>query len=90
MGLNVSTFSLAGDDARLAYGTMTTSSNIWSEPWDDRGRRTAAPPTQVTFGQQTIEQFAFSRDGAWLYYDSDLAGNADLYRMSMASGSPND
>ncbi|MEZ4378687.1 MAG: protein kinase [Gemmatimonadales bacterium] len=88
VGLNVSTFSLAGDDARLAYGTMTTSSNIWSEPWDDRGRRTAAPPTQVTFGQQTIEQFAFSRDGAWLYYDSDLAGNADLYRMSMASGVP--
>jgi serine/threonine-protein kinase len=88
VGLDVSTFSLAGDDARLAYATMTTSSNIWSEPWDDGGRRVGASPTQVTFGQQTIEQFSFSRDGQWLYYDSDLAGNADLYRMAMATGIP--
>jgi Tol biopolymer transport system component len=44
--------------------------------------------TQVTFGQQTIESFTLSRDGRWLYYDSDLAGNSDIYRMSLATGIP--
>jgi len=88
VGLNVSTFSLSGDDARLAYATMTTTSNLWSEPWREDGRPTSEPPRQVTFGQQTIEQFSFSRDGEWLYYDSDLAGNTDIYRMAMATGIP--
>jgi Periplasmic component of the Tol biopolymer transport system len=27
-----------------------------------------------------------SRDGRWLYYDSDLSGNMDIYRMPMPAG----
>jgi serine/threonine-protein kinase len=88
VGLNASTFSLSADDTRLAYAVMTTSANIWSEPWTGGGQRLSEGPTQVTFGQQTIEQFSLSRDGRWLFFDSDLAGNSDLYRMSMATGIP--
>ena len=29
-----------------------------------------------------------SRDGRWLYYDSDLSGNMDLYRMALPAGAP--
>ena len=29
-----------------------------------------------------------SRDGRWLYYDSDLSGNSDLYRMALPGGAP--
>ena len=29
-----------------------------------------------------------SRDGRWLYYDSDLSGNMDLYRMALPGGAP--
>ncbi len=88
VGLNVSTFSMSADDAKLAYAIMTSSANVWTQSWNGRSAEPGVRPVQVTFGQQTIEQFSFSRDGQWLYYDSDLAGNSDLYRMSMATGIP--
>jgi Tol biopolymer transport system component/tRNA A-37 threonylcarbamoyl transferase component Bud32 len=87
-GLNVSSFSLSGDDSRIGYAVMTSTTNLWSQPWSDPPSPTEARPTQVTFGEQTIEDFSISRDGKWVYYDSDLAGNADLYRMPLPSGVP--
>ena len=42
--------------------------------------------TQVTTGDQTIETAMVSGDGKWLYYDSDLRGNADIWRVSLADG----
>jgi len=42
----------------------------------------------VTFGQQTIESIAISRDGQWLFYDSDASGNPDLYRLQLPNGPP--
>ncbi len=88
VGLNVSTFSLSSDGTRLGYADMTASSNIWSQPWTGQPTAVTVRPVQVTFGQQAVETFALSRDGKWIYYDSDLAGNSDLYRMSLATGIP--
>jgi serine/threonine-protein kinase len=89
VGLNISTFSLSADDSRLAYAVMTTSANVWSEPWTGRSVPSGSRrPTQVTFGRQSIEAFTLSRDGRWIFYDSDLAGNSDIYRMSIATGIP--
>ena len=87
-GLNVSSFSLAADGSRLAYSVMTASANVWSLPWSGTPVAGVARSTQVTFGQQTIEDVSLSRDGQWMYYDSDLGGNADLYRMRLPSGVP--
>lgn len=88
VGLNVSSFSLSADNTQLAYAVMTASANIWSQPWTARALPAGSRPTQVTFGQQTIENVAISLDGRWLFYDSDLAGNPDLYRMALPSGVP--
>ena len=87
-GLNVSSFSLAADGSRLAYSVMTASANVWSLPWSGAPFAGVARPTQITFGQQTIEDVSLSRDGQWMYYDSDLGGNPDLYRMRLPSGVP--
>jgi TolB protein len=87
-GLNVSSFSLSNDDSRIAYAVMTTSANLWSKPWTTEATSTDTRPTQVTFGQQTIEDFTISRDGKWAYYDSDLAGNSDIYRIPLPTGVP--
>ena len=87
-GLNVSSFSLSQDDSRIAYAVMTTGANLWSQPWAGAGTLSGAQPTQLTFGQQTIEDFSISRDGKWVYYNSDLAGNSDIYRMPLPSGVP--
>ena len=88
VGLNVSTFSLSADNRHIAYAVMTVSANVWSQPWTGRALAAGAQATQVTFGQQTIENFSISRDGHWLFYDSDLAGNSDLYRMPLPAGVP--
>ncbi len=89
VGLNISTFSLSADDSQLAYAVMTTSANVWSEPWTGLHQPPSRPsPRQVTFGQQTVEGFTLSADGRWLFYDSDLAGNSDIYKMSISTGVP--
>ncbi len=81
-GLNLHTFSLSADGARLAYSNLSTTSNIWSVPLN------GAPGgvVKVTSGNQNIESANISADGKWLYYDADLAGNMDLYRMRLPRG----
>jgi TolB protein len=88
VGLNVHTFSLSADGSRLAYAVMTQGSNVWSQPWSETASSTATVPTQITFGQQIVESVKISRDGQWLYYDSNISGNADLYRMRLPVGLP--
>ncbi len=87
VGLDVNSFSLSADGSRIAYAVLRTGSNVWSQPWND-GPVPGTRPTQVTFGQQTIEGLSVSRDGQWLYYDSDLSGNPDIYRMRLPAGEP--
>ena len=65
---------------------MTSSANLWSQPWAEAATPASTRPTQVTFGQQTIEDFSISRDGKWVFYDSNLAGNSDVYRMPLPFG----
>ncbi|MEO8226709.1 MAG: protein kinase [Gemmatimonadota bacterium] len=81
-GLNVHTFSLSADGARLAYANFSTTSNIWSVPLN--GSLEGA--TKVTSGNQNIETANVSADRQWLYFDADLAGNMDLYRMRLRAG----
>jgi serine/threonine-protein kinase len=84
-GLGAQSFSLSADGHRLAYALLTESSNVWSLPLD---ASSAARAEQITSGQQRIDGISVSRDGAWLYYDSDLAGNGDIYRLRLPSGNP--
>jgi eukaryotic-like serine/threonine-protein kinase len=85
VGLNANSFTLSADAKRIAYALVSTSSNVWSQPFPPR---TDARATQVTFGQQTIEGLGVSPDGRWLYYDSDLTGNSDIYRVRLPDGIP--
>ncbi len=88
VGLGINSFSVSGDGSRIAYAVLTTSSGVWSRPWTDAGVPPDAQLTQLTFGQQTIESVAIDRKGQWLYYDSDLSGNTDIYRIPLQGGQP--
>lgn len=44
--------------------------------------------TPVTRGTQVIESVGISRDEQWLYYDSNLGGNSDIYRLRLPDGEP--
>ena len=87
-GLGATSISLSVDGRRLAYAVYTARANIWSLPIPTAGPVSTAGATQVTRGNQVIEGMRVSRDGRWLLYDSDLRGNADIYRIPLSGGVP--
>jgi len=85
-GLGVTSISVSADGRRLAYAAYTARSNVWSIPIPAGAPVTTAGSTPVTRGNQVIESMRVSRDGRWLVYDSDLLGNANIYRMPLSGG----
>jgi Tol biopolymer transport system component len=87
-GLDAITLSLSADGRHMAYASYQAQANIWSLPIPLGGPATIADATAVTRGSQIIESVRVSRDGRWLVYDSNLHGNADIYRVSVDGGAP--
>jgi len=87
-GLGPISISLSADGARLAYAVYSARANIWSLPIPAGAPVGIAAATPVTSGSQVIESMRVSRDGRWLLYDSDLRGNADVYRIPTNGGQP--
>jgi Tol biopolymer transport system component len=87
-GLNAHTISLSADGRRLAYADLALESNAWSVALPVHPPGTVAGATQLTHGSQYIEQVDLAQGGRWLYYDSDLSGNMDVYRMALPGGAP--
>jgi Tol biopolymer transport system component len=85
-GLSPNRIALSADGTRLAWSVSSESSNIWSVPIPDRDSISLAEATPITSGTQTIETMGISPDGAWLYYDSDARGNADIWRIPVRGG----
>jgi Tol biopolymer transport system component/tRNA A-37 threonylcarbamoyl transferase component Bud32 len=85
-GLNPDRIALSADGSRLAWSVFGETSNVWSIPIPARDSVPLAQATPVTSGTQTIENESVSPDGKWLYYDSDLKGNADIWRIPLAAG----
>ena len=87
-GLGAQSISLSADGSRLAYALFTATSNIWSLPIPDGTPTSAASAVPLTSGTQIIENVTVSYEGRWLVFDSNVAGNADLYRMPVTGGEP--
>ena len=86
-GLGAHTISLSADGRRIAYDLYIATSNVWSLPFPPNGAKQAAA-TPITTGTQVIESEFVTADGKWLYYASDVSGNADLYRQRLPNGEP--
>jgi len=88
VGLGAQSISLDGDGRRLAYNVYRATGNLWAVPLPAAG----APPVSesravpVTQGEQIVESAHVSGDGQWIYYDSNLSGHADLYRVRVTGG----
>jgi Tol biopolymer transport system component len=87
-GLGAISISLAADGRRLAYAIYSARANIWSLPIPSGAPTSPNAATAVTNGSQVIEGMRVSRDGHWLVFDSDLRGNADIYRVPVSGGQP--
>lgn len=86
MGLNAEFISLSSD--RIAYSVPVRTANIWALRVPARPPVTLADAVPLTTGNQLIEVPGTSRDGEWLIYDSNLRGNADIYRIPVDGGAP--
>jgi Tol biopolymer transport system component len=87
-GLNPHTISLSADGHSLAYTVFATTGNIWEVAINGTQPISPASAKQITFGNQTVESMSVSRDDKWLAYDSNVSGNADIYRLSLDGGDP--
>ena len=85
-GLGANSISLSADGSRLAYSIYSPTSNIWSLPIPSGAPTSAAGAVPVTIGAQVVENLNVSPDGRWLLYESNLAGNSDLYRWPVSGG----
>jgi Tol biopolymer transport system component len=85
VGLGAQSLSLSADGRHLAYNVYRTVGNIWSVPFGPRPMSLRSA-TQVTRGNQSVENIAVSADGKLVYYDSDLSGTSQLYRVPAGGG----
>ena len=79
--------SISMSAGRLAYSAVSKKANIWKLeiPRDTALSILAARP--ITTDNQVVEVMSASRDGKWVMYDSNLHGNADIYRYSVMGDS---
>jgi Tol biopolymer transport system component len=87
-GLRPHSITVAADGRRMSYNLYTSTANIWSLPIPRTGAVAASSATQVTRGNQVVEAITVSKDGRWLYYDSNRTGRAELYRIPVTGGEP--
>jgi Tol biopolymer transport system component len=87
-GINAHGISVSPDGTLLAYSSYTPTSNIWSIDMSVSGVASMTQARQVTFGNERIEKLAVSPDGQWLAYDSDRNGPADIWKMPITGGTP--
>jgi Tol biopolymer transport system component/tRNA A-37 threonylcarbamoyl transferase component Bud32 len=86
-GLNAHSISVNTDGSRLAYSALAMRANIWVVNLPSNGRPAdPAAMRSLTEGSQIVEAVALSADGRWIYFDSNLHGNQDLYRMPAGGG----
>ncbi len=87
-GLNARSISFAASAPRVAYDVYTERANIHSVPIPVSGPAQVTNADPVTTGAQVIEAHTVSRDGKWILYDSDRDGKANIYRVPVSGGQP--
>jgi serine/threonine-protein kinase len=87
-GLNPEWISLSADGRRLAWSVVSETANVWSIPIPARDSVALGGALPVTSGSQSIENFSISRDGRYVYFDSDRGGVSAIWRQPLAGGEP--
>ncbi len=87
-GLDAQTIALSRDGRRLVYSKYSRDLNIWMVKVPPNGHATEREAVPVTRGNQAVEVVKLSPDGKWLAHDSDLDGNANIFVVGAAGGTP--
>ncbi len=87
-GLDAQSIGLSRDGKHLAYAKYSRDVNVWMVRLSPGGVASVRDAVPITRGNQAIEMMRLSPDGKWLAYDSDLNGNADIFVVASAGGTP--
>ena len=87
-GLGAHTISVSNVGNRVAYSRYSARTTLWSIPVPANPPVTTTAATRITNANETIEAMSVSADGKWLYYDSNLSGNVDIFRVPAGGGEP--
>lgn len=79
-GLGAHEISISRSGTRFAYNQLTAAANLWMMPFPPPNAAAGVP---LTSGSQVIESMDASRDGQWVYYNSDVSGRSEIYRMRL-------
>ena len=86
-GLGPYRIPLSNNGEQLAYDAVRNYSNILAVDIGANVKR-VSEGTAITRENQHIEAVLVSHDKKWLAYDSDRAGNFDIYKVPVAGGDP--
>ena len=78
--------SIGMSASRMAYSVPVRRANIWSVPVPSASALSLRDASRVTSGTALIEVVAATPANRWIVYDSDVNGNADLFRVSVDGG----
>jgi TolB protein len=85
-GLNGLSMELSADGGQIVYSMFLARANLWSIAIPKSGPVSATGAKPVTTGAQIIEGNGASPDGLWIAFDSNLAGNQDIYKIDRQTG----
>lgn len=74
-------------ESRIAYSVPVRKANIWYVAIPADHALSLADARRVTTGTQLIETLSVSPDRKWIVFDSNLHGNADIFRIPIDGGS---
>ncbi|HEY2896084.1 MAG TPA: protein kinase [Gemmatimonadaceae bacterium] len=87
-GLGAHTISVSNSGSRVAYSRYSAHTSLWSIPLPANPPVTTTAAVRITNANEIIEAVSISADGKWLYYDSNLSGNVDIFRVPAGGGEP--
>ncbi|MFN2565163.1 MAG: protein kinase [Gemmatimonadaceae bacterium] len=88
VGLQPYSISLSADGTQMGYSVLLIRGNVWTAPITGDPTTTVAAARPVTASNSAIEAVHLSHDGKWIAYDSDQAGNQDIYKLALDGGEP--
>jgi Tol biopolymer transport system component len=78
--------AVAPDGARLAYATLRQNADVWRMPLAADGSA-AGPPVPVIATTREDSRGAWSPDGRMIAFNSDRAGDMNIWVLSLGDGS---
>jgi eukaryotic-like serine/threonine-protein kinase len=78
--------AFAADGSRLAYATLRQNADLWKLPVDPATGRATGAPSRVVGGTREESRGAWSPDGSRIAFNSDRAGDMNLWLASLEEG----